>query len=163
MYGYYDNPSFLRPGETSLKTESGRWGKRSIFSPLHASTLARSHGRAWKGNRSLMLMQRDRYTENLPSSPWDGPTMWQEGSQGHTLRPLSHMVSSSMTTSKARAAKLHPCVWFIHYKASIIQAQALLHTQKCVYIKSSFIISEQHSLCRNYSSIKDNLVSPSKL
>lgn len=147
MYGYYDsNPSFLPPSQASLITESGRWEKRSIFSPLHAC----SHGRAWHGNLSLTLMQRDRYTENLPSSSWDGPTMWREGSQGHTLRPLSHMMPSSMTTSKATASKLHPCVWFIHYKASIIQAQALLHTQKCVYIKSSFIILEQHNLCRKF-------------
>lgn len=147
MYGYYDNyPSFLPPSEIILRTESGRWRKRSIFSPLYA----RSHAQAWQGNLSLTLMQRDGYTENHPSSPWDGPTVWREGSQGHTLRPLSHMMPSSMTTSKAGASKLHPCVWFIHYKASIIQAQAPLHTQKCVYIKSSFITSEQHSLCRKF-------------
>lgn len=38
------------------------------------SARARVHGRAWHGNLSLTLMQRDRYTESLPSSP----TRWSE-------------------------------------------------------------------------------------
>lgn len=138
--------SFLPVKQASKQKVGG--GERGTYSLLCMHV--RSHGRAWRRNLSLTLMQRDRYTENLPSSPWDGPTMWWEGSQGHTLRPLSHMMPSSMTTSKAGASKLHPCVWFIHYKASIIQTQALLHTQKYVYIKSSFRISEQHNLRRKF-------------
>lgn len=151
LYGYCDN----NLSRTILIFSSSQWSKPrnwklEVGKEEHMLSSAHSHRRAWRGNPFWRWCKETSTLKILPSSPWDGPSTWWDGSRGHTLCPLGHMMLSSMTTSKVRESKLHPCVWFIHYKASIIQALALLHTQKCIYIKSSFIISEQNNLCRKF-------------
>lgn len=126
-HGHYDNvpPLSLSPQHHKLSStnwEVGRRGRGGKNTPTHRQ--------AWHGNLSLMLMQRDCYTENLPASSssasWDGSLVLEcDERGGRPSTPPANSVTwchQPWPQPGPRASTMHPRLWFIHHEASIIQA-----------------------------------------
>lgn len=150
-HGYYgDVPPLPLLSSASFHAQTGRWGEEEEEGQIHPFT--HSHRQAWHGN---LLWCWCKETGTLKSSHPPPPphemALWSWSvMRGEARRTPCHSVTwchQPWPQPGPQPSTARPCVWFIHNKASIIQAHdqvVLWNYPKSVYMKTSSIISADH-------------------